>query len=187
MICTLEIGTRSPREWWVCACDVMFQYFNAHFYQVQTRHLAPGKYDLKMFTDDLKGIATPHTHTHTHTPTPTHTPHTHSTDHHHKKHGKFSTLPQCPDPPTQRIYFSTLNQCPRKKVPEMSNVASVIICCMFQGEPGPGDYEMRRRRCKSAPGRYPFSSSTQRQQSHFAGSMVSKRLVYDDVYTGSWK
>ncbi len=76
MICTLEIGTRSPREWWVCACDVMFQYFNAHFYQVQTRHLAPGKYDLKMFTDDLKGIATPHIHTHTHTYSHPHTPHT---------------------------------------------------------------------------------------------------------------
>ncbi|XP_058511908.1 lymphocyte expansion molecule isoform X1 [Ochotona princeps] len=33
---------------------------------------------------------------------------------HHKSHGVFSKLPRNPETPTERIYWSTLNQCPRK-------------------------------------------------------------------------
>lgn len=35
---------------------------------------------------------------------------------HKKKHGVFSKVPRNPDPPPERIYWSTLSQCPRKLV-----------------------------------------------------------------------
>ena len=37
-------------------------------------------------------------------------------DNNQKKHGQFSTYPQYPMPPTDRIYCCTLSQCPRLKV-----------------------------------------------------------------------
>ena len=37
-------------------------------------------------------------------------------DQDHKRYGEFSTLPQYPMPPTERIYCSTLSQWPRMKV-----------------------------------------------------------------------
>jgi len=37
-------------------------------------------------------------------------------DRHRQKHGKFSTVQQYPTVPTERIYCSTLSQCPRRRV-----------------------------------------------------------------------
>ena len=39
-----------------------------------------------------------------------------SADNHWRKHGRFGTVPQHPAQPTERIYCSTLSQCPRRKV-----------------------------------------------------------------------
>lgn len=36
--------------------------------------------------------------------------------HHNKKHGVFSEVPRDPKTPPERIYWSTLSQCPRKLV-----------------------------------------------------------------------
>ena len=37
-------------------------------------------------------------------------------DHHHKMKGHFGTIAQYPMPPTERVYCSTLSQCPRRRV-----------------------------------------------------------------------
>lgn len=89
---------------------------------LHNNHLAPGRYDIKPFTDEIN-------------------------DRDHKRYGEFSTLPQYPMPPTDRIYCSTLSQWPRMKE-----------------DPGPGYYKyiMIRSQLSSAPGRYAFNSSAGR-------------------------
>lgn len=73
--------------------------------------LGPGKYDFSPFTADLEAY-------------------------HHKKHGRFSAMPQRPDKPTDRLSLGTLSQCPRP--PEF---------------PGPTHYDGHRR-ANSAPIRF---------------------------------
>lgn len=86
------------------------------------RHLAPGKYELQSFTEDWN-------------------------NQHRWKHGRFGTVPQYPELPSERIYCSTLSQWPRQ--PE---------------DPGPGSYQLPRHlRAKSAPSRFPFHSSAIRK------------------------
>lgn len=90
---------------------------------VEKRSLGPGKYDIKSTIEVWN-------------------------DEHHQKHGEFSDRTQYPHQPTERIYVSTLSQCPRNK-----------------DDPGPGFYKAMtsRRRSRSAPSsQHPFNSSARR-------------------------
>ncbi|KAL5487330.1 hypothetical protein EMCRGX_G019919 [Ephydatia muelleri] len=78
----------------------------------ESAHLGPGKYPFNPFTAELEGY-------------------------HHKKHGRFSTMPQHTDKPSDRLSISTLGQCPRP--PE---------------SPGPTHYDNLHRRATSAPIRF---------------------------------
>ena len=91
--------------------------FCCFHFQTQTKHLAPGKYDLGSFTKDLNSecwtmniIIMLGRHYMLVV----------SADCHRKKHGRFGTVPQHPTQPTERIYCSTLSQCPRRKVQAVS-------------------------------------------------------------------
>lgn len=53
--------------------------------------------------------------------------------HHNKKHGLFSKVPRNPETPTERIYWATLSQCPRKLV----SVLPVAFLPSFLGRGSP--------------------------------------------------
>ena len=84
----------------------------SHF-QTQTRHLGPGKYSLGSFTEDWNGE---YWNMNIMVGNECHYSGAASADYHRRKHGRFGTVPQHPAQPTERIYCSTLSQCPRRKV-----------------------------------------------------------------------
>ena len=184
--------------------------FCCFHFQTQTKHLAPGKYDLGSFTKDLNSecwtmniIIMLGCHYMLVV----------SADCHRKKHGRFGTVPQHPTQPTERIYCSTLSQCPRRKVQAVSfTILQASFSCFIhacththththahthtytythththtythththtnpQEDPGPGCYELRPQRTKSAPSRFPFNSSA-KTQTLFNGSTVRTVIV----------
>ncbi|XP_060562670.1 ciliary microtubule-associated protein 2-like [Ruditapes philippinarum] len=83
-------------------------------------NLGPGQYQLKSFVDDWETI-------------------------HRNRQGKFGKVKQYPEQPTDRVFCSTLSQCPKEET-----------------QPGPGQYEPKelvRPGSKKAPG---FLSTAQR-------------------------
>lgn len=83
-------------------------------------NLGPGQYNLKSFVNDLESI-------------------------HRNRQGKFGKVDQYPEQPTERVFNSTLSQCPKEK-----------------GVPGPGQYdpgELTKPESKKPPG---FLSTAQR-------------------------
>ena len=102
--------------------------FCCFHFQTQTKHLAPGKYDLGSFTKDLNGecwtmniIIMLGRHYSGMLVVPA--------DCHRKKHGRFGTVPQHPVQSTERIYCSTLSQCPRRKVQAVSSTILQASSC----------------------------------------------------------
>lgn len=87
---------------------------------IDKKDMSPGKYNIKPSIDVWK-------------------------DEHHKKHGQFSERAQYPSQPTERIFVSTLSQCPRNK-----------------DSPGPGHYDSPKSRKRS----YSAPSSNLRQPHH---------------------
>lgn len=78
---------------------------------------------------------------------------------HHSKHGRFSTMPQYPEKPSDRFSISTLSQCPRPLE-----------------SPGPMHYDNSHRRTTSAPIRFP-SAKRFDGRAH-SGSTVSPTHLY---------
>lgn len=66
---------------------------------------------------------------------------------HNKKRGVFSTVPRNPKTPTERIYWATISQCPRKLVsvlPGTSSLPLLVVALLTGPGWGAGGYFKRK-------------------------------------------